>query len=289
MEVDAIPATSLSTQIHLQALGAELMATIRPDNVMHPHLRAHVEFMLGLFASVHLARGDSADVLLSEYLLGCGIQVEVADLSEPSWIAAIADAYNQRHENPVSVVRPMCHTSWGEKVRNIEKRLWYHESWQFHHVSHHLYSHKMPQVIPLMTHKSPLKHVQPLEPLMGRRPRRASAAPWPKWRGLRRCPRCEWDGVAGILHPISVLLKRTNCRCYFFHDKKKMKMKIMMMMMMIEPSGRFMKKRKLCYNQLIQHGWGIPQKMEVPSWEHPKKFGIFIKHCEPEIPSGKLA
>ena len=99
--------------------GAELMATIGPDNVVHPHLRAHVEFMLGLFASVHLARGDSAGVLLSEFLLGCGIWVEVADLSEPSWVA---DAYNQRHKNPVSVVRPMCHTSWGAKVRPLAFR-----------------------------------------------------------------------------------------------------------------------------------------------------------------------
>jgi hypothetical protein len=71
--------------------------------------------------------------------------------------------------------------------------------------------------------------------------------------------------------------------------KLKMKMKMKMMMMM-EPSGRFIevKKRKLCYHQLIQHGWEIPQKMQVPSWEHPKKFGISIKHCEPEITSGKL-
>ena len=116
MDADVIPASALSTQIHLQALGAELMATIRPDNVMHPHLRAHVEFMLGLFASVHLARGDSADVLLSEFLLGCGLQVEVTDRGEPSWIA---DTYNQRHKSPLSVVRPMCHTIWGEKMRPI--------------------------------------------------------------------------------------------------------------------------------------------------------------------------
>jgi len=115
-EVDTIPASSRSTQIHLQALGAELMATIRPDNVMHPHLRAHVEFMLGLFASVHLARADSDEVLLSDFLLGCGIRVEVADLSDVSWVA---DAYKQRHRDPVSVVRPMCHTMWGEKVRPI--------------------------------------------------------------------------------------------------------------------------------------------------------------------------
>ena len=100
--------------------------------------------------------------------------------------------------------------------------------------------------------------------------------------------RMGWSGWDSS--PDFCSFKTNKLQVLFFHDKKKMKMKIMMvMMMMIEPSGRFMKKRKLCYNQLIQHGWGIPQKMEVPSWEHPKKFGIFIKHCEPEIPSGKLA
>ena len=72
--------------------------------------------MLGLFASVHLARADSDEVLLSDFLLGCGIRVEVADLSDVSWVA---DAYKQRHRDPVSVVRPMCHTMWGEKVRPI--------------------------------------------------------------------------------------------------------------------------------------------------------------------------
>ena len=45
------------------------MATLRPDNVMHPHPRAHVEFTLGLFASVHLARQDATEVPLSEFLL----------------------------------------------------------------------------------------------------------------------------------------------------------------------------------------------------------------------------
>lgn len=51
------------------------MATLRPDDVMHPHPRCHVEFMLGMFASVHLERGDGDEVNLHEFLEGCGIRV----------------------------------------------------------------------------------------------------------------------------------------------------------------------------------------------------------------------
>lgn len=116
---DVMP-SALATQIHLQALGAEIMATIRPDNVMHPHLRCHVEFMLGMFASVHLDRGDSDEVLLHDFLAGCGIQVKVVSLIESrnSWIEA---SYEKRHNNEgeLSVVRPTCHTIWGEKTRPL--------------------------------------------------------------------------------------------------------------------------------------------------------------------------
>ena len=92
------------------------MATLRPDNVMHPHLRSHVEFLLGVFASVHLAAGDARHVALTDFLLGCGIQVTPTAPSAPSWVA---ETYGQRHQDPSSVVRPMCHTLWGEKTRPI--------------------------------------------------------------------------------------------------------------------------------------------------------------------------
>jgi hypothetical protein len=110
------PVTALMTQIHLHALGAEIMATLRPDNVMHPHLRSHFEFLLGVFASVHLATGDARQVRFSDFLLGCGLQVKVTARGEASWVAA---AYGQRHADAGSVVRPMCHTLWGEKTRPI--------------------------------------------------------------------------------------------------------------------------------------------------------------------------
>ena len=110
------PATAVATQVHLQALGAEIMATLRPDNVMHPHLRAHVEFMLGVFASVHLVRRSADQISLVDFLAGCGIRVTGTSPSEPSWVNA---NYERRHENPESVVRPVCNTMWGEKTRPI--------------------------------------------------------------------------------------------------------------------------------------------------------------------------
>ena len=110
------PATAVATQVHLQALGAEIMATLRPDNVMHPHLRAHVEFMLGVFASVHLVRRSADQISLVDFLAGCGVRVTGTTLSEDSWVN---DNYERRHENPESVVRPVCNTMWGEKTRPI--------------------------------------------------------------------------------------------------------------------------------------------------------------------------
>ena len=107
-------------QIHLQALGAELMATIRPDNVMHPHLRSHVEFSLGVSAAVHLARGDAESVRLTHFLLGCGIKVQATTGSAPSWVH---ESYSKRHDERKSVLRPVCHTLWGEKTRPIGFRL----------------------------------------------------------------------------------------------------------------------------------------------------------------------
>ena len=80
----------------------------------------HVEFMLGMFASVHLDRGDSDEVLLHDFLAGCGIQVKVVSLIE-SWNSWIEASYEKRHNNEgeLSVVRPTCHTIWGEKTRPL--------------------------------------------------------------------------------------------------------------------------------------------------------------------------
>ena len=142
---DLPPSTSLATQIHLQALGAEIMATLRPDNVMHPHLRCHVEFILGMFAAAHLERRDDDEVFLHEFLAGCGIRVkEVALTDDPGWID---EAYKQRHNDEGSVVRPMCHTIWGEKTRPLGYRVgddpedvWYylvHDCCPFHECTNH--------------------------------------------------------------------------------------------------------------------------------------------------------
>eukprot|EP00438_Fugacium_kawagutii_P019554 Skav233290 [mRNA] locus=scaffold4120:271365:274031:- [translate_table: standard] len=106
----------IATQIHLQALGAEILATLRPDSVMHPHLRAHVEFTLGMLASVHLARDEASRVYLYDFLLGAGILADSIPLGRPSWIA---DNYQKRHKVPRSVIRPANHTLWGEKCRPI--------------------------------------------------------------------------------------------------------------------------------------------------------------------------
>lgn len=125
--------TSVSTQIHLQALGAEIMATLRPDNVMHPHLRCHVEFILGMFASVHLEREDAHEIPLHEFLEGCGIRVQTRSLvdEEQGWVA---EFYDKRHGDGLDqVVRPMLHTIWGEKRRALgysedgdPKNVWYY-------------------------------------------------------------------------------------------------------------------------------------------------------------------
>lgn len=113
------PLPAIATQIHLQALGAEILATLRPDSVMHPHLRAHVEFTLGMLASVHLARDEASSVYLLDFLEGAGILAESIPLGRPSWIA---DNYKKRHEVPGSVIRPANHTLWGEKCRPIGTR-----------------------------------------------------------------------------------------------------------------------------------------------------------------------
>ena len=112
------PVSALGAQIHLQALGAEIMATLRPDSVMHPHLRAHVELMLGMCASVHLARQEAWDVALYDFLLGCGIRAQRTRPgdADAGWVA---HNYRKRHHAARSVVRPVCCTMWGEKYRPI--------------------------------------------------------------------------------------------------------------------------------------------------------------------------
>ena len=63
-------------QIHIQALGFQFLTSLRPDNVAHPHLRAHLDFHIGLLLSVELVRNTWSQYSVRGFLAGCGIQFQ---------------------------------------------------------------------------------------------------------------------------------------------------------------------------------------------------------------------
>ena len=107
--------TDIQVQIHFQALGAEIMQAIRPDNVFHPALRPHLELHLGMFASIHVQRNDLDRTDVHQFLWGCGIKTRRVASYQTSWVR---DVHSKRETAPKSLAkRPMCHTLWGEKRR----------------------------------------------------------------------------------------------------------------------------------------------------------------------------
>eukprot|EP00434_Breviolum_minutum_P036808 symbB.v1.2.032628.t1/scaffold3940.1/size47874/2 len=60
--------------LEYQMLGALLMSSFRPDNVMHPHLRCHFEFHVGKLLAVEIYRGTLDAVTVVDFMAGCGVQ-----------------------------------------------------------------------------------------------------------------------------------------------------------------------------------------------------------------------
>ena len=63
-----------SETLEYQMLGALFMSALRPDNVMHPHLRCHFEFHVGKLLSLEIFRNTFYAVTVMDFLAGCGVQ-----------------------------------------------------------------------------------------------------------------------------------------------------------------------------------------------------------------------
>lgn len=113
-EVEA-PLQQSSTETHVQAiqyriLGGLLMSTLKPDNVMHPHIRCHFEYHVGKLLSLEIFRGNLANVLVSDFMRGCGIIFG----SGSGWLE---DKVRKRAKAQVPLHGLLVHSVWGEKCR----------------------------------------------------------------------------------------------------------------------------------------------------------------------------
>ena len=98
-----------STQYRI--LGLLFVSALRPDNVMHPHLRCHFDFQLGKLLSVEIRRGTLSQVVVSEFMRGCGI---VFDTGEEGWLS---EKLKKRHKTGTDLIGLHVRNSWGEKCR----------------------------------------------------------------------------------------------------------------------------------------------------------------------------
>lgn len=114
-EVSPEPLPESSTEKHMHAmqyriLGGLLMSTLKPDNVMHPHLRCHFEYHVGKLLSLEILRNNLAKVLVSDFMRGCGIVFG----SGEGWLE---DKVRKRAKGGVRLHGLLVHSVWGEKCR----------------------------------------------------------------------------------------------------------------------------------------------------------------------------
>ena len=100
-------------QIIYQCLGAALMAVIRPDNVMHPHVRSHFELHMGFLVAKEI-RLQRMTAKLYAFMRGCGVRFETCLEETDHWLQRMI---RKRKANTKVVPTISLHSMWGEKLR----------------------------------------------------------------------------------------------------------------------------------------------------------------------------
>jgi hypothetical protein len=94
------------------AVGELFFSRLRPQNVFHPHLRAHVEFHAGLLLEKELSRRSAGSMPLATFLASLGINFAPAsDVPKAFWGSS-----NAGKADHASTYNLFMHTSWGERV-----------------------------------------------------------------------------------------------------------------------------------------------------------------------------
>ena len=100
-----------SETLEYQMLGALFMSALRPDNVMHPHLRCHFEYHVGKLLSLEFLRNTLDAVTVLEFLSGCGVQFLEGS---SGWLQ---DKLSKRTKVGTEALTLYAHSIWGAKCR----------------------------------------------------------------------------------------------------------------------------------------------------------------------------
>eukprot|EP00435_Cladocopium_sp_Y103_P026330 s597_g6.t1 len=99
-------------QLIYQALGLALLQAMRPDTVLHPHLRAQFDLHLGVLLAMEI-KSQRLDIYLRDFLRGCGIEFRGTD-EENHWILQMVRNRKPASSTPHGL---KVHSMWGEKLR----------------------------------------------------------------------------------------------------------------------------------------------------------------------------
>ena len=94
------------------AVGELFFSRLRPQNVFHPHLRAHVEFHAGLLLGKEFSRRSTGSMPLATFLASLGINFAPTS-HEPKKFWGSSKSANADHASTYNL---FIHTSWGERV-----------------------------------------------------------------------------------------------------------------------------------------------------------------------------
>ena len=89
------------------------MVAVRPDTVMHPHLRAHFGLHIGYLLAKEIILQRMA-MQLSAFLEGCGVTFETRSGEQGHWLQ---DMLRKRNSNAKVTPTLSLHSMWGEKLR----------------------------------------------------------------------------------------------------------------------------------------------------------------------------
>jgi hypothetical protein len=94
------------------AIGELFFSRLRPQNVFHPHLRAHVEFHAGVLLDKELSTRSLGSMPLATFLASLGIKfAPLSDVPKAFWGMSTAGKANH-----ASTYNLFMHTAWGERV-----------------------------------------------------------------------------------------------------------------------------------------------------------------------------
>ena len=96
--------------VQYQILGSFFMSSLRPDNVMHPHLRAHFEYHVGRLLAFEIFHARTFRISVLDFLLGCGVKFKAG----PGWQQKVVQKRCRVTERWHTLT---LHTAWGDKCR----------------------------------------------------------------------------------------------------------------------------------------------------------------------------